>query len=133
MAEAPFQRQTKQRKIILEELKGLKTHPTASELYELVRKRQPRISLGTVYRNLELMHQFGMVRKLPYGHEARFDADVSEHYHLRCIRCDRVEDMHDVPLHAPKLKVDDPHGYELVGFELEWRGICPGCRQQLPE
>ncbi|MGC8659306.1 MAG: Fur family transcriptional regulator, partial [Desulfomonilaceae bacterium] len=55
-------RQTSQRRIILEELAKLKTHPTANEVYEVVRKRLPKISLGTVYRNLELLSESGSIR-----------------------------------------------------------------------
>ncbi len=58
------QRRSKQRELILEELKGLTCHPTADELYERVRKRLPNISLGTVYRNLELMADNGVILKI---------------------------------------------------------------------
>ena len=57
-------RLTSQRKIILEELRAVHTHPTADEVYNLVRKKMPRISLGTVYRNLEVLSTLGLVRKL---------------------------------------------------------------------
>lgn len=128
MAEAPFQRSTRQRRVILEELSALRTHPTASELYEVVRKRLPRISLGTVYRNLEIMHQAGMVLKLAYGSESRFDGNTQEHHHVRCVQCDRVADLHDVPVQAPRLRAQNPLGYEIVGYQLEFLGICPECQ-----
>ena len=51
-------RMTQQRKVILEELKNMNSHPGADEIYERVRKRLPRISLGTVYRNLEILSEF---------------------------------------------------------------------------
>jgi Fur family transcriptional regulator, ferric uptake regulator len=127
MADAPFQRSTRQRRVILEELSALKSHPTASELYEVVRKRLPRISLGTVYRNLELMHKAGMVLKLAYGSESRFDADVREHHHVRCVHCDRVADLYEVPVQPPRLKAEHPLGYEILGYQLEFIGVCPDC------
>ncbi len=60
-------RNTRQRRLILEELRKLKTHPTAASLYAIVRRRMPKISLGTVYRNLELLNQMGMIRKLDFS------------------------------------------------------------------
>ena len=59
MSRYGFQRQTRQREVILEELRKLTSHPTAADLYEIVRRRLPRVSLGTVYRNLELMSEMG--------------------------------------------------------------------------
>ena len=86
------QRNTQQRRIILEELQGVRSHPTAVDLYELVRHRLPKISLGTVYRNLELLSRQGTIRKLDFGgEEARFDGDLMRHEHVRCVRCGRME------------------------------------------
>ena len=74
----PQQRTTRQRQVILEELQKLQSHPTAAALYEIVRRRVPKISLGTVYRNLELLARTGLIRKLEFaGAEARFDGNVS--------------------------------------------------------
>ncbi len=67
------QRRSKQRELILEELRGLTCHPTADELYELVRKRISNISLGTVYRNLELLAANGVILKIETGGKNRFD------------------------------------------------------------
>ena len=57
-------RMTRQREVILEELRKVNTHPSADEIYEMVRKRLPRISLGTVYRNLEILSKSGDIKKL---------------------------------------------------------------------
>ena len=73
-----LQRNTRQRQVILEELQKLTSHPTAAVLYDIVRRRLPKISLGTVYRNLELLARMGMVQKLELaGGEARFDGNVA--------------------------------------------------------
>ena len=63
-AEAGQRRKTRQRRVILEELQSVKSHPTAIELFELVRRRLPRVSLGTVYRNLDLLARAGFIEKL---------------------------------------------------------------------
>ena len=84
------QRHSRQRDVILEELQAIVSHPSAISLYEIVRQRLPKISLGTVYRNLELLVETGLVQKLQAGGgETRFDGDVRRHDHVRCLGCDR--------------------------------------------
>ncbi len=80
----PKMRLTTQRQVILEELGKVTSHPTANEVYDMVRKRLPRIGLGTVYRNLELMAESGLILKLEVGGtQKRFDATTDLHYHIR--------------------------------------------------
>ena len=121
---------TVQRKVIVDELRKLKCHPTADELYEVVRKRLPRISLGTVYRNLEQLSQAGIIQKLETaGKQRRFDGDLRKHYHFRCECCGAVVDIEDERLDAAALRIA-----ELLprlgadGFHLELSGRCVGCR-----
>lgn len=123
-------RNTRQRQVVLEELRKLTSHPTAAELYELARQRLAKISLGTVYRNLELLVQMGVIRKLETaGSEARFDADVNHHYHVRCVRCQRVDDAYGLPHNPIKEEVMQLNGYDIVGLRLEFIGICPSCQE----
>jgi Fur family ferric uptake transcriptional regulator len=127
--EEEFQRNTKQRQVILEELEKLTSHPTATGLYEIVRRRLPKISLGTVYRNLERMASMGTIRKLQFsGTESRFDADTRRHDHLRCVQCGRVDDVHAAPLDRSALEPHDLGGYEILDYRLEYLGLCPQCR-----
>jgi len=124
----PNFRMTRQRKVILEELRKVDTHPSADEVYEMVRKRLPRISLGTVYRNLEILSDSGDIQKLEPGCSLkRFDGNPAEHCHIRCIRCDRIA---DVPM-ASDLEIDlervDSTDFEIVGHRLEFLGLCPRC------
>ncbi len=124
-------RMTRQRKVILQELCQVDTHPSADEVYAMVRKRLPRISLGTVYRNLEILSESGDIQKLELGCTLkRFDGTTKKHYHLRCIRCDRVVD-------APvDFEVSIDHGmkgatdFKIIGHKLEFIGICPECLNQ---
>jgi Fur family transcriptional regulator, ferric uptake regulator len=126
----PFQRSTAQRQLILEELRGVHTHPTAVELFDLVRVRLPKISLGTVYRNLERLAQAGMIAKMDKaGGEARFDGNIEPHDHLRCVRCGRVDDAPaQAPLDLSSVRADDFGGYEILGHRLTFLGVCPRCR-----
>lgn len=133
MIEKKPRRNTRQRQVVLEELQKLTTHPTAAELYEITRARLPKISLGTVYRNLELLTQNGVIQKLHIscGDEARFDGNPERHYHVRCVRCDRVDDLHDLPGDFVKGGVKSLSGYKILGFRLEFVGICPECTRRL--
>ena len=121
-------RMTRQRRVILEELCKVDTHPSADELYAVVRKRLPRISLGTVYRNLEILAESGDIQKLELGcTQKRFDGKKENHYHLRCIRCDRVV---DAPVDFDVTINHDQKGatnFKIIGHKLEFIGICPEC------
>ena len=128
-----MQRNTKQRQVILEELQKLKTHPTPAELYGLVRRRLPRISLGTIYRNLEQLAQHQVITKLELGaNGSRFDADLHQHYHVRCTACGQIDDLpqSSVQLGRQKVAKKSPNGYEITGQHLEFIGLCPACRKQ---
>jgi Fur family ferric uptake transcriptional regulator len=124
-------RMTCQRQIILEELRKVKTHPTADEVYQMVRQRLPRISLGTVYRNLEILSKSGMVLKLELGgSQRRFDGAVQSHYHVRCSRCGCVQDVVMQPVRDLEDKLRGQCDFEIVGHRLEFIGVCPACRSQ---
>ena len=130
-APTPMIRLTTQRQIILEELAKVKTHPTASELYDMVRKRLPRIGLGTVYRNLELMADSGMILKIEVGGtQKRFDAITDSHYHIRCSSCGKVDDI-DVPVTKDLVtQAADTTAYQILGHHVEFTGICGDCQKQ---
>ena len=86
-------RLSRQRETILAELRKVKTHPTADQVYEMVRKILPRISLGTVYRNLNSLVEAGRVRRVSIpGKADRFDHTLRWHSHLYCNACGRVVD-----------------------------------------
>jgi len=124
------QRNTIQKTLILETLKKLKTHPTADELYSILRHKLPKISLGTVYRNLESLSENGIIRKLDsIDSQKRFDGDLSPHYHIKCIKCGKVGDIHITPIKLPA-KVIDHTDYEILDYDLELTGICSSCQKK---
>lgn len=87
-------RMTRQRKVILEELGKVYTHPTADEIYAMVKEKLPNISLGTVYRNLDLLAENNQVLKLETaGNIRRYDANMAPHSHIRCVSCGKVFDV----------------------------------------
>ena len=123
-------RMTNQRQVILEEIQKVNTHPTADEVYETVRKRLPRISLGTVYRNLEVLSACGLIQKIgPLSSQMRFDGITKNHYHLRCIYCGKVEDAPIETVDKLENAVREKSDYSILGHKLEFIGICPKCRK----
>ena len=133
MEEEQAIRMTKQRQVILDELRQLTCHPTADEMYDRIRKRLPNVSLGTVYRNLEIMSEQGIIQKLDVGgSKKRFDGNIENHCHIRCNRCGRLEDM-DCQLDFDLARMAAARTfYRVLRFRLEVIGICPAC-QGLPE
>ncbi len=122
-------RSTKQKKIILEILKNHSDHPGADILYHEVRKVLPHISLGTVYRNLELLSETGTIRKLEFGSSQRkFDPNTEPHSHFRCVKCGNMEDLPfntepaDPDRHLPWVR-----GKKILGCNLEYYGLCASC------
>lgn len=120
---------THQRRVILEELRKVKTHPTADEIYEMVRKILPHISLGTVYRNLDILSDCKLIQKLNMsGAQKRFDGNPEYHHHIKCDLCGRVDDISVESLTDIVTTVTDSAGYEVTGYLIEFTGICPDCK-----
>jgi len=120
---------TNQRKVILEELSKVKTHPTADEVYDMAKKRISNISLATVYRNLEWLVGKQQIRKLNIaGERKRYDADMKRHYHLRCKTCGKVNDLFVDELDKVEEILDKLKGVNgIKEYEIEFQGICKNC------
>ncbi len=124
-------RMTRQRRILLEALVSVDTHPTAAELYGMVRQRLPEISQGTVYRNLRRLQELGYVQELDYGPGAsHFDATVDPHYHLRCGRCSRIVDLDIEREPSPGIERAQQAApdWRVSEHRVEFLGLCPRCR-----
>ena len=122
---------TNQRELILKELKKSKRHLSADELYERVKKVMPRISLATVYRNLEILSEAGMIAKLEIsGRQKRFDYDVGEHDHIYCVQCHRVDNIILDRSLIEREEMRAAEGYSVTGMRVEFAGICPSCRRK---
>lgn len=124
-------RMTKQRRAILEVLQGTTSHPSADWVFQRVRRRLPSISLATVYRNLHQLAAAGLLQELPVGeHVSRFDADTSLHYHVRCLRCGRIDDL-DVPVGGDLEKAARrATDFKIVTHHVEFLGYCPRCAER---
>jgi Fur family transcriptional regulator, peroxide stress response regulator len=120
---------TKQRQTILAELRKVESHPTADDVYELVRKQLPTISLATVYRNLEQMTQQGLIMKLDGGSQKRYDGNPENHYHFRCLKCDAMIDLPFEPSGEIQKMIDTLSDFEITDYDLNFTGLCPSCKQ----
>lgn len=124
-------RLTRQRAIILQELQKLKTHPSADEIYGIVRKDIPKISLGTVYRNLEILSEIGDIQKLELGGTVkRFDGNTENHYHIRCVRCNKIVDAPMELIQDLENNLNGDCGFTILDHRLEFLGICRACENQ---
>jgi len=125
-------RLTPQRKVILEALQETDSHPTADEIYETVRRVMPRISLGTVYRNLDLMASEGLILKLHVeDSQMRFDGNTDPHLHIACIHCGKVSDIFETP-DLNEFITSLPTDYAILNYTLLLHGVCPSCQKNSP-
>lgn len=118
---------TPQRLAILEYLDGNKAHPSAEDIYDVVRKIYPMMSFATVYKTLETLKQKGSIQELTIDSERRrYDPDTTQHHHLICVKCKKVLDIHtDLPVHIPD---EAKEQFEVTGNHIEFYGICSECK-----
>ncbi len=121
------ERQTPQKRKIMEYLFSTKSHPSAEMVYENIREEIPGISPATVYRNLQQLAIEGKIQRFSVGKEYRFDAETSEHVHLICRVCGRVVDMGFMGELTKKFKEKTPHKVEKV--QIICHGICKDCKR----
>ena len=122
---------SRQRSIIFEELHKLASHPTADELYAVVRKRLPNISLGTVYRNLNYLAKQGLILKLGNaGEQGRFDACTNKHYHFVCKSCAKIYDLPQLSTSEIQQAIQNIEQHDVHSYELEFYGVCAACKQK---
>lgn len=122
-------RYSKQRELIYEAVRGTDQHPTAEMVYQWLKPTNPNLSLGTVYRNLNLLADDGVLLRLPFSVE-RYDADTSDHAHLQCRCCGGVSDVY-----LPEGEALDQAAAQLLPackierHELIFHGLCPSCNE----
>ena len=126
---------TKQRRAIFAVLATSREHPSAEQIHRAVRGRLPRLSLATVYKNLQALRAIGAVSDVNSLHEhGRYEAALPgtsagrPHHHLVCIRCRKVLDFHDPRLDAFRPSAHDVQGFEVSAVRVQVEGLCPHCR-----
>lgn len=122
---------TPQRHAVLEHLINAMNHPTADDIYKALEDRFPNMSVATVYNNLRLFKDIGLVRELTYGDaSSRFDYNTSEHYHAICNECGKIVDFHYPILDEVESLAEQVTGFDVSHHRMEVYGICENCKQK---
>jgi Fe2+ or Zn2+ uptake regulation protein len=122
-------RQTRQRRLVYDVVASTESHPAAEWVYERVRREMPRVSLGTVYRNLQLLVAEGRLKAWSRGRTTRYDADIAPHDHFVCRACGLLLDVEraaEVLASEKRLKT---RGHQIESRILEYIGVCRDCRR----
>lgn len=119
---------TPQRHAILEYLIQCMTHPTADDIYKALEGKFPNMSVATVYNNLRVFREAGLVKELTYGDAAsRFDFVTNDHYHMICECCGKIVDFHYPALSEVEQFASQVTGFKVNSHRLEVYGTCPDC------
>lgn len=122
-------RMTPQRHAILEFLYETKAHPTADEIYKALEGRFPNMSVATVYNNLRVFKEVGIVKELSYGDSSsRFDCVTTNHYHVICKNCGKIVDFHYPGLDEVETLAEHVTGFEIENHRMEIYGTCTACK-----
>ena len=126
-------RSSRQRERLLALLQETKTHPTADWIYACLKPEFPHLSLGTVYRNLTILAEQGLVKKIQFGSTYdRFEARVTHHYHLICTKCDSIRDL-EMPIYQ---EINERAGrmtdFQIEEHRIDFYGLCSSCRIHNP-
>ncbi|MFG6379655.1 MAG: transcriptional repressor [Lachnospiraceae bacterium] len=121
------QRNSRQRKLILDIVASRHDHPTADQIYLDVRTQDSQISRGTVYRNLGILSENGEIANVKVPVADRYDSRLDRHYHMFCTGCKRV---FDVPLEYQEQydeQVEKETGFKISRHRLFFEGLCQEC------
>lgn len=123
-------RYSKQKEEILKIVIDSYNHPDAKEIYNLVKKRIPNISLGTVYRNLNALTAEGKIIRLSMqdGND-RFDKTLRNHNHVMCLKCSKVCDTQLLLNNEEIQKVEEETGFKITDCNFNINGICKDCME----
>lgn len=120
---------TPQRHAVLEFLIEAETHPTADDIYKALEGKFPNMSVATVYNNLRVFREKGIVKELTYGDaSSRFDYNTSKHYHVICEVCGKIVDFHYPSLDEVEVLAETVTGFEISHHRMEIYGTCPDCK-----
>lgn len=131
---AGSQRITTQRLIMLDELKKVTSHPSAYDVYRMAQRKMSNISFGTVYRNLRLLEEMGLIQELKYGKRfSRYDGNPDNHYHISCEKCGRMDDIPISIWEKLDRETSNVTGYRVKAHRIEFYGLCPKCQDKRKE
>lgn len=126
-------RNSKQRDAVMKILDKINYHPTVDEIYDIVRKEYPKVSLATIYRNVEQLTQMKKIWKIELPNEpARYDGNTKKHHHVRCTKCGSINDVWikdniDNLINLEKIE----NNFSITGYRIEFDGICDTCNNSI--
>jgi Fur family transcriptional regulator, peroxide stress response regulator len=122
---------THQRQVVYEAVIASRGHYSPEDIYATVRRRIPSISLATVYNNLRLFIECGLLREVtPHAPTLRVDGNLKPHHHLVCSRCKAVRDIEGEFIDFKRLSPHVPRGFDLTQPVVEVFGLCRKCSAQ---
>jgi Fe2+ or Zn2+ uptake regulation protein len=122
------ERITSQKKIILDYLSSVTTHPSAEKVYLAVKKKLSRVSLGTVYRILKNLKEKGVILEIPAG-VSHYDADISQSVHFICQKCRKIFDVFE-KVSIPRLKKTEIKAGKIKSYQIYFYGLCKKCQKK---
>lgn len=121
-----------QRELIKQKVIGNKEHLTADEVYLMVKQEMPNISLATVYRNLNILVEAGLISKIAFPNSSdRFDGSTVEHFHMVCVNCGTILDIEDGILSELDERIEALLEFRVITKHFVAKGICKACRQNV--
>lgn len=122
---------SKQRDIILETLKTNVVHPTAEYLYGIIKEKEPKISLATLYRNLNKLSDKSIIKKID-GLEtsSHFDHNTHEHYHFICDKCKKIFDVSASIAPSIVSRTEEETGFNVKSLDIVIHGLCNECKER---
>ncbi len=121
---------TSQRKAVLEALKEARGHPSAEDVYLVVKKKNPKVALGTVYQALSVLEEIGIIGAKHWSESpTRYDLNTQPHLDIRCQGCGGVSEIPGVELENLKARIQENTAYDVTNTTLVVEGLCPGCQE----
>jgi Fur family transcriptional regulator, peroxide stress response regulator len=119
---------THQREIIFRAVREMRTHPSPEAIYEKVKREIPSISLGTVYKNIRVFIDAGLLREVsPHHGTLRLETHLETHHHLVCSACKVIVDIDEADVEPVHWKRKPPAGCRVERYTVEFHGLCPAC------
>ena len=119
---------SRQREAVLNYLRSTKSHPTAEQVYSVIRREYPKVSLGTIYRNLNLLAERGEILRFSCGDGVEhFDAVLKPHNHFVCRQCSVIYDLEAISAEEIGREAEKKFSGKIDGYELYFYGVCEPC------
>ncbi len=121
---------TSQRRAVLEALEEASGHPSAEDVYLIVKRKNPRVALGTVYQALSVLEEIGVIDSKHWSESpTRYDLNLEPHLDIRCAGCGQVAEIPGVELGDLEARIRENTPYQVTRAALVIEGLCPSCAE----